>query len=79
MSNLNIIEKAFDKAFQLEDGGFKSVENLDLHPLSHHFGHINNSITSTTTTTPILGQVFTFGINIYPTSIVLREERPSQN
>jgi hypothetical protein len=43
-------EKAFDKAFQLEDGAFKSGELIDHH--HHHFpAHLPTATTTTTTTT----------------------------
>jgi hypothetical protein len=47
-----LAEKAFDKAFQLEDGGFKGVDGLDFHHHlpPHHFTHSN---APTTTTAPI--------------------------
>jgi len=51
MSSFRFTEKAFDKAFQLEDDVFKSGDHLP----PHHFTHAVAS-TTTTTTTQINGQ-----------------------
>ena len=51
VSTLRFTEKAFDKAFQLEDDVFKAGDHLP----PHHFTHAVTT-TTTTTTTQINGQ-----------------------